>query len=182
MSGAANATSNAETTKGALAQAQSTAVGASGEAQSTAKASFAGVSVQSTAVAPTGGTATTNAIAQGGGSGQAFVNPGQTAYAFSTALPDKAYAVTLIDGATNVADALLGPRDKVFGTAILGTQGFGDSAEFDVRFPLSGRSASWLDRWFRRIFCRSQRRRKFSPRVSSMTASSIWVPTCPTSV
>ena len=72
------------------------------------------------AVAPAGGTATTNAIAQGGGAGQAFANPGQTAYAFSTALPDKAYAATLIDGASNVAEALLGRRDVVFGTAILG--------------------------------------------------------------
>jgi len=71
-------------------------------------------------VAPTGSTATTNAIAQGGGSGQAFANPGQTAYAFSTALPDKPYSATLIDGAHNVAGALLGPRDRVFGTAILG--------------------------------------------------------------
>jgi hypothetical protein len=71
-------------------------------------------------VAPTGGgTATTNAIAQGG-AGQAFVNPGQTAYVFSTALPDKAYATTLIGGASHVASALLGPRDAVFGTAILG--------------------------------------------------------------
>ena len=118
--GAANATSSAETAKGAIAQAQSTAVGSSGKAQSTATTSFAGMSVQSTATAPTGGdTATTNATAQGG-SGQALVNPGQTAYAFSTALPDKAYSATLIDGASNVAGALLGPRDRVFGTAILG--------------------------------------------------------------
>ena len=35
-------------------------------------------------------------------------------------LPDKAYATTLIDGASHVASALLGPRDAVFGTAILG--------------------------------------------------------------
>ena len=76
--------------------------------------------MQSTAVAPTnGGTATSNAIAQGG-AGQAFVNPGQTAYALSTALPDKAYATSLIGGASDVASALLGPRDQVFGTAILG--------------------------------------------------------------
>jgi hypothetical protein len=115
----ANATSNADTTKGALAQALSTAVGSSGMAQSTAKSSLAGVNVQSMSVAPTGSTATTNAIAQGG-SGQAFVNPGQTAYAFSTALPDKAYSATVIDGATRVADAVLGPRDVVFGAAILG--------------------------------------------------------------
>ena len=117
--GTANATSNAETVKGATAQAQSTAVGSSTTAQSTAKTSLAGVGVQSTAVASTGSTATTNAIAQGG-AGQAFVNPGQTAYAFSTALPDRAYAATLIDGASHVAGALLGPRGVVFGTAILG--------------------------------------------------------------
>ena len=90
MDGAANATSNAETAKGALAQAQSTALGSSGQAQSTAKTSLAGVSVQSSAVAPTSGsTATTNAIAQGG-AGQTFANPGQTAYAFSTASPIRA--------------------------------------------------------------------------------------------
>ena len=117
--GAANATSSAETAKGALAQAQSTAVGSSGNAQSTALTSYSFVKVQSAAVAQVGNTATTNAIAQGGGSGQTFVNPGQTAYAFSTAL-DKAYSATLIDGASNVANALLGPRDMVFGTAILG--------------------------------------------------------------
>ena len=68
---------------------------------------------------PTAVTATTNAIAQGG-AGQAFANPGQTAYAFSPALPDKACATTLIGGASHVASTLLGPRDQVFGTAILG--------------------------------------------------------------
>ena len=118
--GAANATSTDKTAKGALAQAQSTAVGSSGKAQSTALTSFSFVKVQSAAVAQVGSTATTNAIAQGGGAGQAFANPGQTAYAFSTALPDKAYSATLIDGAHDVAGALLGPRDVVFGTAIVG--------------------------------------------------------------
>ena len=85
----------------------------------------------------------TDAIAQGG-SGQAFVNPGQTAYAFSTALPDKAYATTLIGGASNVASALLGPRDAVFGPAILGanyaSDGGGESvtsALARLRFRLS---------------------------------------------
>jgi hypothetical protein len=118
--GAANATSTAGTAQGALAQAQSTALGSSGQAQSTALTSYSFVKVQSAAVASVGSTATTNAIAQGGGSGQVFANPGQTAYAFSTALPDKADAATLIGGASNVASALLGPRDQVFGTAILG--------------------------------------------------------------
>ena len=127
--GAANATSSARTAKGALAQAQSTAVGSSGQAQSTAKTNLGGVSVMSSATAPTNGsTATTNAIAQGG-AGQAFVNPGQAAYAFSTALPDKAYAATLIGGASHVASALLGPRDAVFGTAILGANTAPDGGE-----------------------------------------------------
>jgi hypothetical protein len=133
--GAANATSTAETVKGALAEAQSTALGSSGQAQSIAKTSFGSVSVQSTAAAPTDGTATTNAIAQGG-SGQAFVNPRQTAYAFSTALPNKAYATSLIDGASHVASALLGPRDQVFGTAILGanyaSDGGGESDSYSA--------------------------------------------------
>ena len=30
---------------------------------------------------------------------------------------DKAYATALIGGASNVADALLGPQDQIFGTA-----------------------------------------------------------------
>jgi hypothetical protein len=89
LGGVANATSSAETAKGALAQAQSTALGSSGQALSNALTSYSYVKVQSAAVAQVGSTATTNAIAQGGGSGQAFVNPGETAYAFSTALPDR---------------------------------------------------------------------------------------------
>ena len=99
---------------------------ATGQASSIAKTRFAGVSLPSSALAVNLGAfygplqaATSHAIAQGG-SGQAFVNPGQTAYAFSTALPDKAYSATLIDGASNVAGAMLGPRDMVFGTSILG--------------------------------------------------------------
>jgi hypothetical protein len=119
-----------------VAQAQSTAVGSSGEAQSTAKTSLAGMSVQSTAVAPTGSTATTNAIAEAGGSGQAFVNPGQTAYAFSAGSPNKAYAATLIDGASKVASALLGPGEAVFGTALLGanyaSDGSGESHTYSA--------------------------------------------------
>ena len=96
-------------------------------------------------MAPTNSdTATTNAIAQGR-AGQAFINPGQTAYAFSTGLPDKAYVTTLISGASNVASALLGPRDGVFGTAILGanyaSDGDGESntysasSTFDFGYP-----------------------------------------------
>jgi hypothetical protein len=131
--GAANATSTAETAKGALAHAQSTAVGSSGHAQSTATTGLGGVSVQSMAAAPVGGTATTKPIAQGG-AGQGFGNPGQTAYAFSTALPNKAYSASLIDGAHNVAGALLGPRDTVFGTAVLGANysGTGESDAYSA--------------------------------------------------
>jgi hypothetical protein len=128
----AYATSKAETVNGAMADAQSIAVPGDvrspGQASSTAKTSFASVSVQSSALATPGvaviglaggAVASTNAIVQGG-SGQAFANPGETAYAFSTAVSNKAYAASLIGGATNVASALLGLRDAVFGTAILG--------------------------------------------------------------
>jgi hypothetical protein len=134
--GAANATSNAETVKGALAQAQSTAVGSSGQAVSTANTSYSFVKAQSEAIAQVGGTATTNAIAEGG-SGQAFANPGQTAYAFSTALPNKAYAASLIGGASNVASTLLGPRDQVFGTAILGANYASDGGGESVSYSAS---------------------------------------------
>ena len=133
VNGAANATASAVTQRG------------SGEAQSTAETSLGRVSlIQSSATAPAGSTATTNTIAQGGGSGQVFSNPGQTAYAFSVGLPDKDYATTLIGGASNVGGALLGPGDIVFGTAILGANyapdGAGEShtysasAMFDVNY------------------------------------------------
>ena len=118
--GGANAASNAQTAKGALAQAQSTATGSSGEARSTAQTSLYGASALSSAMAPAGSTATTNAIAQAGGAGQAFDNPGQTAYAFTVGDPDKAYTTTLIGTSSQVAGALLGPRDIVLGAAILG--------------------------------------------------------------
>jgi hypothetical protein len=152
----ASATSSGETVNGAMADAQSIAIpgegsNAPGQASSSAKTSFAGVSVQSSALATTGNSqngngvppeASTNAIAQGG-SGQAFSNSGETAYAFSTGLPDKAYAATLIDGASNVASALLGPQDAVFGTAVLGannvfvgvSQTYSASSTFDFGYP-----------------------------------------------
>jgi hypothetical protein len=92
LPGNANATSNAETVKGAMAQALSTAVQGAftplapgGQATSTAKTSLAGVSVQSKNAVALGDplvgnslTATTDAIAQGG-SGQTLVDPGETA-------------------------------------------------------------------------------------------------------
>ena len=77
--GTANATSYAETTKGALAQAQSSAGGVGGEyAQSTAKTSLAGVSVESTAqsAAPFFFSVTTSmASAAGGGPIKPWLSP-----------------------------------------------------------------------------------------------------------
>ena len=121
-----SATSYAETANGGLAQAQaSTNVGSS---TSTAKTSFGGVSVQSTAEQSFGGTAT--AIAQGGTGRPLDI---QTFAAFSIALPDEADASTLIGGASNVADALLGPADKIFGAAILaGSSTFNFSFQGDL--------------------------------------------------
>jgi hypothetical protein len=81
------------------------------------------------AAAPTEGTAATNAIAQAGGAGQAFVDPGQTAYAFTVGDPNKAYTATLIGGEGNIADALLGP---IFGAAILGANYASGGGESDT--------------------------------------------------
>jgi hypothetical protein len=130
----AQATSSAETVNGAMAQALSTINPLPGEmyysAQSTAKTGFAGVSVLSTAPAVgVSGAATSEAIAQGG-SGQTSPIPNVDVAAISTAVPDKAYATTLIGGASNVADALLGPGDEIFGTSILEL----GSSTFDFRY------------------------------------------------
>jgi hypothetical protein len=132
--GTANATSTAETVNGAMAKALSTINPNTGEAagtsEATAKTSFGGVSVQSDAtntIFPD--SATVEAIAQGG-SGQTSLDQGVFG-AISTALPDKAYAMTLISGASNVAEALLGPGDEIFGTSILSFPG---SSTFDFSF------------------------------------------------
>jgi hypothetical protein len=131
------ATSNAETVNGAMADAQSSAISgansfAEGQASSSAKTSFTGVSVQSSALATNFGTATTNATAQGGSGQSPPVNPELNGFAFSTALPNAAYATTLIGSASNVAEALLGPDDTIFGTTILG--GSDSSSTFDFSF------------------------------------------------
>jgi hypothetical protein len=126
----ANATSYAETAEGGLAQAEAEAEADIGLSQSTAKTTFGGVSVQSTAET---GVGSTEAIAQGG-SGQSPVNPGFVGLAFATALPNAAYATTLIGSASNVADALLGPGDKIFGTAILEEGFISSSSTFDFSF------------------------------------------------
>jgi hypothetical protein len=134
--GAANATASAATIKGAPAEAQATAIGSSGLAQATAQSGFGFVRAQPVATAQIGGTATANAIADGGGDGQPFANPGETAFALASALPDSAYASALTGGATHVAAALLGPRDLVMGTAILGgnyaPDGDGDSRTYQA--------------------------------------------------
>jgi hypothetical protein len=142
--GAASAIASAATVRGAPASAQATAMGSSGQAKSTAATSFTNLKLQSTATAEVGGTATANASAQAGGSGPAFANPGQTSYALAVGSPSKSYAATLIGGASDVAKALLGLRDQVFGTAILGgnyapdgggeSQTYRASAEFQFRY------------------------------------------------
>jgi hypothetical protein len=69
--------------------------------------------------------------------GQTAVEPSETDAVIATVLPDKAYAATLSGGASNVADALLGPRDEIFGTAILGEESIilgAASATFNFSF------------------------------------------------
>jgi hypothetical protein len=127
------ATSFAETAEGGFAQAQSQAQADFSLSQATAKTTFGGVRVQSTVfLAGEPFAISTSAIAQGG-SGQSSVDMGPfDALAFSTALPNTAYATALIGSASNVAGALLGSGDTIFGTAILG--GIGGSSTFDFNF------------------------------------------------
>ncbi len=129
-----NATSFAETVNGAMAKALSTINPYTGEAagtsEATATTSFGGVSVQSdttNTIFPN--SVTVEAIAQGG-SGQSSTDLGAFGV-ISTALPDKAYATTLIGGASNVAEALLGSGDEIFGTSIMSFPG---SSTFDFSF------------------------------------------------
>jgi PEP-CTERM motif-containing protein len=133
--GTANATATAETVSGAMAKALSTinpnTDEAAGTSEATAKTSFRGVSVQSDAtntIFPD--FVTVEAIAQGG-SGQSSLDQGVFLGAISTALPDKAYATTLIGDARSVAEALLGPGDEIFGTSILSYPG---SSTFNFSF------------------------------------------------
>ena len=103
---------------------------AAGTSEATAKTSFGGVSVQSDTTNTIFPNVTVEAIAQGG-SGQSSPDLGVFLDAISTALPEKAYATTLIGGASNVAEALLGPGDEIFGTSILSFPG---SSTFDFSF------------------------------------------------
>jgi PEP-CTERM motif len=131
----ANATSTAETVNGAIAEALSTINPSStefaGSGEATAKTSFGGVSVQSSATTKYFDSGTTEAIAQGG-SGPTALDPDLLTGAISIALPDKAYAMALIGGANNVAEALLGPGYEIFGIAIL--EGGDVTATFDFNF------------------------------------------------
>jgi hypothetical protein len=99
------------------------------DVSATAKTTYNGVSAESTLEAFGG---SLEAIAQGG-SGQFPDNPGVLAFAFSTALPNAAYATSLIGSASKVADALLGPDHTILGTTILSENGAGSST-FDFSF------------------------------------------------
>jgi hypothetical protein len=129
VDGAGAATASATTSGGAESQALATATGSAAMAQSTSQTSLGLVSLAKTVASSTTiSTATTNAIVQTGGNGQSLVNPGQSAYAFATTLPDRSYSTTLIGSASNIAGALLGTRDVVFGTSILGANLSGDGS------------------------------------------------------
>jgi hypothetical protein len=110
--------------------------GASGSANATAtaKSALARAGVRSTDEASVSDTATANAVAQAGGSGQTLGTPVDAGYAFSTVLPDKADVATLVGDASNVTDALLGPRDTIFATAILGAFSGFASSTFDFAY------------------------------------------------
>jgi PEP-CTERM motif len=148
--GSATATALASASKGGLAVSEAVATGGNhlslgpdgpypgpANATSTAQSTFADAGVRSTDEAAVNmvtlsgtaiaysGVATANAVAQAGDSGQSFVTPDNSAYAFSAVLPDKAEVATLIDGASSVASAFLG-RDIVFGSSILGINYFSD--------------------------------------------------------
>ena len=118
---AANATSNAATAKGALAQAQSTAASDRADRRSQPRRpilvalAFSRRLLRQPAAAQRRPTRSRRAEARAG-----LRQSRPDGFPFSTALPDKAYATALIGGAGHVANALLGPRDAVFGTAIMG--------------------------------------------------------------
>ncbi len=92
------------------------------DATATAEADFGGVSVKATAVA-----SSLNALPK--------TPPTASASALAIALPDKFDAAALIGLGTEVADALLGPGDMVFGIAILGGNDVTNvSATFDFTY------------------------------------------------
>jgi hypothetical protein len=55
-------------------------------------------------------------------------------------LPNTDYSTALIGGASNVANALLGPDETIFGTAIVGP---GGSVTFDFSFQSPFENAYW---------------------------------------
>ncbi len=68
----------------------------------------------------------------------ALVDTGGGVYAFSSVLPDKADATTLIGRASAVASAFLGPGETIFGAATLGadlaSQSSDASSTFDFHY------------------------------------------------
>jgi hypothetical protein len=134
----ANASSNAEAANGATAEAVSSINSNDGplvgSGKATAKTSLGSVSVQSNATTQYfySESVTVEAIAQVGGSGPTGLDPDLFTGAISIALPDKAYATTLIDEASNVADALLRPGVEILGIEILG--GFDVSSTINFSF------------------------------------------------
>ncbi|HEY6522017.1 MAG TPA: PEP-CTERM sorting domain-containing protein [Roseiarcus sp.] len=133
VSNPANASSSAETEHGAMAQALSTISSLSfeqltGTAKAAAKTSFGGVSVQSNAEDIFGIFGAADAIAQGGAA-QTFVDPNSFSPPSRSPFPTRP-STTLIDGANNVAEALLGPGDEIFGASVLES----GSSTFDFRF------------------------------------------------
>jgi PEP-CTERM motif len=132
VAGKGDATASATTGSGAKAQSLANATGSAAQAKSTSQTSLGGISAETVASSSTESKATTNAIVQAGDGGQMLVNPGQSAYAFANALPAKSYSTALIGGASTVAGALLGSRDAVFGTSILGANLSGDGSVTDT--------------------------------------------------
>ena len=117
--GAANAISNAADRKGRVGASAVDRPWIQRTGPSTAKTSFAFVSVQSTAVAPTGGGRRRAMRSRKAALGRPSLIPARRPTLLERP-SDKAYAATLIGGASHVAGALLGPRDQVFGAAIVG--------------------------------------------------------------
>jgi hypothetical protein len=133
----ANAASNAQATNGAMAEALSSISSPgplTGTGEATAETSLGAVTVQSNATTKylNEDSGTVEAIAQVGGSGPTALDPALFTGAISIALPDKAYATSLINDASNVADALLSPRYEILGIEILG--GYDVSATIDFSF------------------------------------------------
>jgi hypothetical protein len=136
FAGAADSTATAGADNGYQAKASAAAQnGYDNEADSTATTSLtsAGLtSVQAKASPDSAHDASSTAIADVG-SGQSFVNHGQTAYSFGTGLPDSFYLAGLVPDPSHVYDALIAPIDSlVLGAGIIGANhgNFSDSETY----------------------------------------------------